>query len=149
MSVAAKVSLLSAYVLRPGHWDATAEQWSRMLPHDWPGDAAKNLADLVASGAAEVWKLYREGEDTGDAHGLLVASVDRNFSPPEFVVQAAYSLAPGNADLTAQCLPAIEARARSLGCGTVRFHTMRPGLVAKSLRAGFHVSEVVMRKPLR
>jgi hypothetical protein len=38
--------------------------------------------------------------------------------------------------------------AKEAGCNSIRFHTVRKGLIIGALRQGFHVSEIVLRKPL-
>lgn len=138
---AAKIALLAGFLLRPGNWDAEAEAWSRLLPHDWPGEHSGHLGERVASGEAQAVDILQDGVRVG----VLVYDVDQSFSSPEMVILAAYSAAPGSCDITAHCLPQIKQHAHEIGCATIRFHTMRPGLIAKCIKSGFRVSEVVMR----
>lgn len=37
---------------------------------------------------------------------------------------------------------------REAGCNSIRFHTVRKGLIIGALKQGFHVSEIVLRKKL-
>ncbi len=140
----AKLALLGAFILRPAAWDARAEGWSRLLPHDWPGEHSAHLGEMVSTGRAQMLELLRDGERIG----FLVYEIDRDFAPPEFVILAAYS-GDARVSVTAHCLPEIEATARAIGCATIRFHTMRPGLIARARAAGFRVSEVIARKDIR
>jgi hypothetical protein len=140
MSRAAKVALLGAVMLRPCAWDASAEEWSRLIPHDWPGDHVSELREAVTRGEAKAVQIETER----GAVGFVVYYVDASFPRPELVLMAAYGR--DRLDLTAELLPQLETLAGRLGCASVRFHTMRPGLVAKAQAAGFHVSEVILRK---
>ena len=146
MMHATKIALLASFILRPGNWDAQAEAWSRLIPHDWPGSHADRLGEIVKSGSAECMDLSHS--ESLERIGVLVYTVDRSFDLPEMVILAAYAGDP-HYDITAHCLAELEASARSLGCATIRFHTMRPGLVRKSIRAGWRLSEAVMRKDIR
>ena len=143
MSHTGKLALLAALVLRPGLWDADAAAWSKLIPHDWPGECGEHWEKLVETKAAEVVFVFNGSEKIG----FLVFSIESKFSRPELIVLGAFSPVTRH-DLTATVLPQIEDFARARGCGTVRFNTMRPGLISKSLRAGFVVSEVIMRKEI-
>jgi hypothetical protein len=138
----AKTALLAAFLLRPGVLDETAAAWSRQIPHDFPGDYSEHLRGLVSQGSAKVLDMV-----TPDGRaGFIVYQVEQ-FNPPELLVVAAFGR--DRANLTAEFMPQIEALARRLGCATVRFHTMRPGLVSAGLGMGYSVSEIVMRKDVR
>lgn len=140
----AKLDLLAAAVLRPAMWDATAEAWSRLIPHDWPGDHAEELREMVVSGAAEMVEVH-----TAAGHvGFVVYQVDDSFPQPELIVVSAYG-ADTEHDLTSEVLPQLEKIARSAGCASIRFHTMRAGLIRKAMAEGWRVSEVLMRKDVR
>lgn len=136
----AKLALLGAFILQPAQWDAQAEAWSRLLPHDWPGEHRGQLAALVTSGEAVLMDLRRDGERIA----FVVYRVDRHFPEPECVIVAAYSAA-GKIDATELCLDELQDLAARIGCATLRFNTMRPGLIAKAQRAGGRVSEVIVR----
>jgi len=142
MSQFAKIALLGALMLRPGVLDAQAKAWAEKLPHDFPGEFSDHWAGLIDDGTEAL-----EATKDGERIGLVLFKLDAAFTPPEFVIQGAFSPVNG-AQLTEHLLPQIEAIARARGCGTVRFHTMRAGLVAKAQSAGWRVSEVVMRKTL-
>lgn len=140
------MSLLSGFVLRPALWDSQAEAWARLLPHDSPEDYGRHFADMVKSGAARAYEVVKESD--GRRVCIVVARVDRSYSSGEFVIEGAFC--PENrGDLTAEFLPELEAKARDLNCATVRFHTMRPGLVAKAVQSGFRICEVICRKDVR
>ncbi len=144
MNRAAKVALLSALIVRPGHWDAECEAWAKMLPHDSPELHAQRLAEMVRVGEAYSLDLC----DDQQRVGILVYSIDEHLPEAEFVIHAAYS-AEGHLDLTAEFLPRLCAVARAKGCASVRFNTVRPALIEKAIAQGFTVSEVIMRKDVR
>lgn len=77
--------------------------------------------------------------------GAVLCRVDPEEWGAEFVIVAAVGRLPG-VDLTASCLPALEGVARKLGCRGLRFHTDRPGLVAKARRFGYRPHTTVVRK---
>jgi hypothetical protein len=145
--IESKVELLNQGVLRPGRWDETAEKWAKTIPHDEPGDFSEFLRAMVADGRA---KLADVLTDAGRV-GFLIYAVT-NFSganaQKEMVLIAAMGDDAEHKDLTSEFLPQIEILAQSLGCKTVRFHTMRPGLVAKVRAHGYRVSEMILRKTL-
>lgn len=145
----AKLALLAAVILRPGLWDAQAQAWSKLIPHDFPSDYIEHWTKLIRSGDAEVLDILAvtPGTEikTGVRVGVVVVTICHDFLTPELIVLGAFS-SDKHADLTEVSLTQIQEIADSKGCGSVRFHTMRPGLIAKALRAGFTVSEVIMRK---
>ncbi len=146
MNKSAKISLLSRYMLRPFHWDQLAEAWARLLPHDSPQDYSEAFSRMVKAGEAQAFEVVDPAQPGRVA--MVVARVDRKYPSGELAIHAAY--APENqGDMTAEFMPEIEALARKLNCATVRFHTMRPGLVAKALKQGFRVCEVIVRKDVR
>lgn len=136
----AKLDLLAACVLRPSLWTDDAARWVGKIPRDTPGDFVAYLQDLVNRGDAELFQLVTPSGP--EPVGFIVATVEDG----EFVVLAAAG--SDGRDLTAAFVPQFEALGRARGCHSVRYHTMRPGLVEKSLRLGFRVSEIILRKAL-
>lgn len=148
-SPAAKLSLLARVILRPGLWDAQAAAWSRLIPHDAPGDYPQHWENLVNRGDAEIFDILEPAPLNAKfvepvRVGVLVVTICTEFPTPELILLGAFSSA--KADLTIAAMPQIMQIARERGCKTVRFHTMRPGLIAKALTDGFTVSEVILRK---
>jgi hypothetical protein len=149
----AKLALLASVLLTPGHWDAQAQAWSRLIPHDWPGDYVDHWTKLIAARKAEVFDVLEPVQKVADNAGnfdtrrvgVVIVTVCHDFPTPELIVLGAYSK-ESRMPLTLDAMPQIENIARFKGCATIRFHTMRPGLVSKALLSGFTVSEVVMRK---
>lgn len=127
--------------MRPANWDAQAEAWSRRIPRDVPGRYEEELAAKVSRGAAH---LAHVETDAGLA-GIIVYSVARVGSERELLIIAAFG-GQDRRDLTAEVLPEIEKLAVRMECKTVRFHTMRPGLIEKTTAQGFRISEVILRK---
>lgn len=144
MNLVAKTALLASFVLRPCHWDAQAAAWARLLPNDNPEEHAQLFAKMVTDGEAEAFEVAGpEGRI-----GVLVCHVDRSYPLPELAIHGAFS-PETHRNLTAEFLPLIEAKTIELGCATVRFHTMRPGLVAKALGNGYQIREVILAKDVR
>lgn len=135
----AKVQLLTRQGER---LDAETAAAARNIPHDEPGDFVEFLRAKIARGAAHV----ADAVNASGTVGFLVYAVSPFGAEKELVLVAAFGR--DRSDLTAEFMPEIDALARSLGCGTVRFHTMRPGLVTKAKELGFRVSEMVLRKTL-
>ena len=141
MKTAAKIALLGAFMLRPGLLDDQAKAWASGIPRDWPGSFEAHWTALLKDGKTKALDVTLAGE----RRGLVLYYIDPASNPPEFVISGAFGL-DSRADLTELVLPNLVAIAKEKCCGTVRFHTMRAGLVAKTLAAGFHVSEVIMRR---
>lgn len=140
MNAAAKLALLSRVVLAPAIWGENAERWSRGIPHDFPGDFAAHLKHQCESGPCEVREIVADGAPVG----FLVFEIDHiPECPPELVIHA--MAGRDGSDLSEAVAPRLLELARELSCRTVRFHTMRPGLVKKARQLGFHVSEIVLR----
>lgn len=151
MKTVAKMALLAAFILRPCHWDAHAEAWARLLPHDSPEDYGEHFTALVRSGEAQAYELVtaQGAEGAGGSRvAIVIARVQNIAGLGEFVIEGVYC-AKNHKGLTAAFLPQLEAKARDLGCATLRFHTMRPGLVETAVAAGYRVCEVICRKDVR
>lgn len=140
----AKKSLLADFILRPCRWDETAAAWSKLLPHDSPEDYGAHFSKLVKEGKAAAYEVTGP---TGRV-AIVVGTINRTYALPELMILGAIS-AENMQTATEDFLPEIEAKARELGCATVCFHTMRPGLVAKFLKQGGELVEVVCRKDVR
>lgn len=138
-----KLELLARVVLEPALWDAHADAWARLIPHDFPGSHAENLLDLVTRGAAQLCRLVTPS----GCVGFVVFDVEESKGcPPELVILAASGR--DGTDLTEAMGPAFERIGAKHGCRTIRFHTMRPGLIKKARSLGYRVSEVIMRRDL-
>lgn len=150
MNTVAKMALLAAFILRPCHWDAQAEAWARLLPHDSPEDYGEHFTALVRSGEAQAFELVTApgAPVAGSRVAIVIARVQNIAGLGEFVIEGVYC-AKNHNRLTAAFLPQLEAKARELGCATLRFHTMRPGLVETATQAGYRVCEVICRKDVR
>lgn len=87
-------------------------------------------------------KLY----DLIDASGKHVYTLCKKEGK-EFVIIAAIS-EDGIFDAVKEGLEVLENEAKNLGCVTVRFSTMRNGLVKKAKDNGYRIAEVILRKDL-
>lgn len=124
-------------MLRPSQWDADAEVWARKLPTDEPGGNFHWLRSQVTSGAAKIATLTKDGE----AIGFVVFKIEGDA---ELHILAAFG--HDRTNLIEILAPLTDQLARRCDCETVRFHTMRPGLIARAQDHGFRVVEVMMRK---
>lgn len=140
MSAAGKIAQLTRVVLRPGIWSDRFHDQAHGIPHDEPCDLPEVLRSRIASGTAHVAEIVT----ASGAVGFIVYSLA--FAGREFVLVAGYGRDGRN--LTDEVKPQVEALARSLGCSSVRFHTMRPALVLAAVAAGYHVGEIILRKHL-
>lgn len=144
MNVAEKKALLAAFVLRPCHWDAQAEAWARVLPHDSAEDYGEYFKKQVAAGEFQMYELLgATGRTT-----LLFLRIDRSYSLPEMVIEGTISH-DKRPNMCGSFLPQIEDMARLAGCATVRFHTMRAGLIKVAIAGGYQICEVICRKEVR
>jgi hypothetical protein len=67
----------------------------------------------------------------------------------EFFIAALKSLKTnGEIDLSDVANDELTKLAKSYGCEYIRFHTFRPGLVAKAIDRGFLPTEFILRKKL-
>lgn len=140
MNPCAKIRLLTRYVLRPAQWDENAAAWSKTIPHDFPGDFAALLKRKVQEGS---WAV-RQVERAGFPVGFVVYDVETvHECPPELVIVA--MAGRDGSDMSEEICPVLFSLARELECKTVRFHTMRAGLIAKAEKLGFRVSEIILR----
>lgn len=128
--------------LKPSGWDAQAEAWAKLIPHDSPVDLVGSLRSMVQEGRAHVADMVTAAGRVGV---VFYEIVDYPRSQ-ELVVHGCYGT--DAAELHLSLIPQIEDLGRRLGCKTVRFHTMRPPLVERAKLAGYHVSEVILRKTL-
>jgi hypothetical protein len=133
-------TLLTSFLLRDALWDSRADAWAALIPRDNPAGYPGHLQNLINSGEAELFHIVTPASES--AAGFVVVAVEGE----DYVVHAAYGIA-GN-DLTEKFLPLFEAQAKERKCVCVRWHTMRPGLIKKSLNLGFEISEVVLRKKI-
>lgn len=125
------------------------------LKATWPPELETRL-EAVKSDVGPSW--YRAAYDAGELElacygppGAAWAWVLWRLedSPRELVGVAAIAGAehPGDA-LAPGLLEAFEDLARELGAPSIRLHTQRPGLITRAIAAGWHQSEVIMRKRL-
>lgn len=133
-------SKVLSLALARSNWTEQADAWAAQLPHDSPGLARRFLHEAVTSGTAELFHITRAGKVVG----MVVAEVDHGFNPPELLVRAGYS--SDHTPITPEIFGLLEQIARERGCGTLRFHTMRGGLIARAEAAGWRVSEIILRK---
>lgn len=136
----ATAAKLSDFVLRPAQWDENAAAWSRLIPNDSPGSFADHLESEVKAGRAMVCHI----EKAGRLAGFFVYTVTERH---ELLVHAAFGI--GGANILPACFRELDTLARHCDCDTLRFHTMRPGMIVQAQRDGFRVSEVIMRRDVR
>jgi hypothetical protein len=138
MTATAALSRLQSLALEPGLYDDQAAEWMSRIPHDSPVENAEFVRGLLRTGAARIANIV---QDSGRI-GVIVYSVE----DAEFCLIAGYSLAAD--PITPALVPAVERLAASLNCTRIRFHTIRRPIVQAAQAAGYHVSEIVLRKTL-
>ncbi len=141
MNHATKTDLLARCVLVPGVLDADTLDALRRIPCDSPAETAALLAQDVRDGLARVCRIEREGVRVG----FLIFGIDRPAN--ELVIHAAFG-ADGRENLMPEIFEIGVTLGRECECGSIRFHTMRPGLVRLALERGYRASEVTMRKAI-
>lgn len=130
---------LARLLLRPGVLTESDAARLRAIPCDSADTAAELIADVRDSRAKVI--------DVMDG-GRRVAFLIVEATPAELIVHAAQSL-DARAELIDQLITRrglVDEIARQAECRTVRFHTARPGLLRHALAAGFHVSDVILRR---
>jgi hypothetical protein len=137
----AALSQLARFVLLPSQWGPEADRWARSLPADSPENTAEDLAQRVREGTAKVCDLM-EGETK---RGFIVFTVTPGH---ELFVLAAFGRAKRE-NLMEVLIPLVDALARAAECDSVRFNTMRPGMIRRAQEHGFRVSEIIMRKAVK
>lgn len=116
-------------------WSASAA--ALLAGHETP-ETVEWFKREVERGRSVLYQVEQGGE-------LLAAIVVRIDAEPEGL-EAVIASAAGSAgfDLTANILPAIEARFS--GVNSIRIHTSRAGLCRKLTRQGYEQAEIVLRK---
>jgi hypothetical protein len=128
-------------LIEPSPW---CEEAARYLAATLAGVPCFTVADYlleIDAGAARLYRVTCEGELVG----FFVLRVERYAGGAEGVILAAAGGLRG-ARLFDQVLPALE-RMFS-GVSSIRVDTGRPGAIRQLLRAGYHATHVVMRKPV-
>ncbi len=144
---AAEIQLSAKHI----RWDDIAREAlsnPRVSPGDDPIMAADWYEREVTEGRLHLMR-YSDGEGRPVAH--VAWWIDPNSATPEggaeFVIAGAVSALP-SIDLVGALLPGLEGMARAMGCVSIRFHTIRDGLVKKVENMGWERSEIVMRRAL-
>lgn len=133
----------AALIFRRIEWSAEAADHLRGVASMAPHVSVDHYADMIDTGAAVLFGAFIDGEHVASA----VAGFEDGDLGSEFVIYGAAGKAPG-IDLIVTILPAFEAIARSGGAVSIRFHTVRKGLIARTLPAGYEAAEIIMRKVL-
>lgn len=118
-----------------------AEIFLRKIPNDDPVSFVDFVMRKIRTREYEARDIYNGKEKIG----LTVYYVESFDNWREFVSVATYTgkSAPGFADFWGD---AIASLARELSCKSVRFATVRHGLVKLALESGWNVTEITMRK---
>lgn len=112
------------------------------IPHDQPMEMINHIFRAVQSGKA----IYCDIKNRkGKIAGWMVIQFETSSS--ELIVLATYGY-DARASITPDILPNLEWLARENGLKHIRFHTVRNGLIKRAVDAGFHVSEVILRKEI-
>jgi hypothetical protein len=130
------------YAARLAAWSPQADLWQFRIPFDDPHEFRDILRRQVEDGSAKLCELTRDGEPIG----MLLYRVEE-YAARELVIIAAYS-SDRSIDWSDWLAAFLENLGRGLQCGSVRFHTLRPGLVENAIRHGYRAAEIILRKVL-
>lgn len=120
------------------------ERWEHLVPFDNPTEWKDYLSRGVRSGGFKLIRLEYNGEPVG----LMVYKIEE-AAAREFVLVSLYCEPSCRFDVIQIVEEAAEKIAKQTGCVSIRFHTLRPGLVAKGRKRGFRIAEIVMRKNIK
>lgn len=116
------------------------------VPADSPTENFDSIIQGVRTGEFKMLDVFESGEKVG----WTVYKICENEDGLEFLSVASHGKSLGGNDLSKAIIPILEGMAKHLGCGSIRLHTLRPGLVKKlSEGMGWFVSEFVMRKEIK
>jgi len=131
------------YVLKPGFLDAQRERATHFIPADNPVPTASHIKQRVQKGELQVLDII---DSDGRELGFVVYRIIEREDMKEFLVVCL------QAKDGRRMMPELEQLAvrfaESKGCQSIRMHTMRHGLVESLVKAGWYVSEIVMRKTI-
>lgn len=139
-----RTAALPRLLLSLASWDSAVEASARRIPFDFPGDYVSWLAGEAYAGRSAVHRIECGGRVVGHVV-VTVQDAPAAGGSRELIVQAVCGQ-DGAAVLTAELLGLLDGVARSQGCATVRFHTIRRPIVNVALAQGFRISEIVMRR---
>lgn len=135
---------LTGLAVKLATWSDDADRWQHSIPFDNPTAWNDYLARGVKDGSFVLLDITNNGERVG----LLVYRVDASAAR-ELVIVAAYCNPIPGVDVSTFIVETSEALGKKENCQSVRFHTLRPGLITKTTKAGFRVAEIVLRKSLQ
>jgi hypothetical protein len=134
---------LTGLAVKLAEWSEDADKWQHSIPFDNPTAWNDYLARGVKDGSFVLLDITHKGERVG----ILVYRVDASAAR-ELVIVAAYCNPIPGEDVSSFIVKTSEAIGHKENCQSVRFHTLRPGLITKTTKAGFRVAEIVLRKSL-
>lgn len=112
-----------------------------------PFDSSTNwhgwLKSSIEKGDLEQATLYFDGEAVG-----LITYAITGAKFKELLISTAY-IRPQGFNFIPAMTAFAEKIAKQNNCVFIRFHTARKGMVKTALQMGFHVSEIVCRKPVQ
>lgn len=133
---------LDNIALRISHDLTAAEIALRKIPNDDPNGAFWDcISAQLKSGDATLLEIL---DDAGARVGFTVYRVDEFGDWRELVSLATHC--GKSAGLRFALDDFLSVLARRERCRSVRMHTARHGLVAESIKAGWHVAEITLRK---
>jgi hypothetical protein len=138
-----KIATETELLLRLVNTAEPAQRWENRIPFDDPTLWKDYLSRGVKSGQYKCARI----EHNGVEKGIAVFAIDQ-CAKREFVVVAVYCDPIPGVDVTAYVGRMAFDLAKAEKCTSVRFHTMRPGLIMKAQKLGYRVAEVVLRKEL-
>lgn len=132
--------LLQALTIRECEASAHAGLISR-IPGDDPTIHADYFAAEVRAGRAQVAELVRSGECVG-----VIVWRTEGEACVELVIMGL--IATASVNLQSEIMDVLRTLAARENARSIRFHTVRPGLIRQMTACGFRVSEAVLRLTL-
>ncbi len=125
------------------HTDEMLSLTAAAIPFDRPDAHAAFLKNAVDRGEIAALTIAIDGVDCG----LMTCAARQFHDGKELVIYSAYCN-----DQRISFLPIMKTCAIKIaiqhGCSSIRFHTVRKGLIREAMKLGFGVSEFVLRLPL-
>ncbi len=129
---------------------------------EWSDEVREHLTEVQKYAPHTSPDWYRDGIEgnrliamgafhAGDMVGVVIYGFEPGDHGREMVIFAARGLVRlggHGIDWIAAVWPTLQGIAEGMGCESVRFHTMRQGLIAKMRQHGFGLAEYVLRKDL-
>jgi hypothetical protein len=129
------------FILRACESTDQVAEAEKHLPMDSPIEFRDHLRRGIAEGGFHAATIGDEGGD----RGLVVYKIEEG-SEREICIVAYYAKDTAGRPMIPLIDVVAQTLARRFECSSIRFHTIRPGLMRHALERGYRVSEIILRK---